>query len=157
MPSVSAVENALKLARSVVSNVMNRLVADFSPKNHNTKGRLQTGDLFIAFFVVLIALFLFSLQARHANNAACKAEIRIKGKTVQTVALDRDGTYAIGNFAELTVSSGTVMLTQADCPNHDCLHMGAIRTAGQMLVCVPNELVIRIIGDSETEVDAVAY
>ena len=41
------------------------------------------------------------------------------------------------------------------CPKGLCSHTGLIRRPGETLICAPNRLVVRIVGDGET-VDAVA-
>lgn len=47
----------------------------------------------------------------------------------------------------VTVHSGKVSITDADCPNHDCMHQVAITQPGQQIICLPHELWIEIIGN----------
>lgn len=53
----------------------------------------------------------------------------------------------------LALSSSGARVLETDCPDKQC--MGEIHKAGQVLICLPNRLVIRICGAEE--VDGVAY
>ena len=55
------------------------------------------------------------------------------------------------NIVEIECDS--VAVTDASCPDKLCV--GRIKKVGETLVCLPNRLVVRLLGDAE--VDAVAY
>ena len=51
-------------------------------------------------------------------------------------------------------------MSDADCPDKDCVNQGWISRPGQMIVCLPNRLVIKIESDKltqEEDVDAVSF
>ena len=60
-----------------------------------------------------------------------------------------------GNFNEIAISDGAWMVS-ADCPGGDCLRTGEIKKNGEMIVCVPHRLLIRIVSSQRPEVDAVS-
>ena len=60
-----------------------------------------------------------------------------------------------GNFNEIIIGEGVRMIS-ADCPGGDCLRAGEIGKNGEMIVCVPNRLVIRLVSPQRPEVDAVS-
>ena len=84
------------------------------------------------------------------------AEIWSDGKLLHTVYLgiDREITVAteLGTNV-VTVRDGKIAVTQADCPDHYCMNRGFC-DGGAQIVCLPNRLVIRFVG--EQEVDGVA-
>lgn len=49
---------------------------------------------------------------------------------------------------DLEVRSGAIAVVRSDCTNHVCIGMGWKRSAGDVLACVPNELIVRIEGGS---------
>ena len=58
----------------------------------------------------------------------------------------------------LVITDGTAMLTEADCPDKLCVKQGAIRCAGDSIICLPHKLVVEITGtegQSAGGVDAV--
>jgi hypothetical protein len=60
-----------------------------------------------------------------------------------------------GNFNEITFGDG-VRMTSADCPGGDCVRTGTIKNAGEVIVCVPHKLVIRLVSRQKPRVDAVS-
>ncbi len=62
--------------------------------------------------------------------------------------LDRD---AVIELEELTVviKDGCVWVTGATCRDGTCEHTGKISRAGQSIVCLPAEVVITIVGESD--------
>ena len=60
-----------------------------------------------------------------------------------------------GNLNEIAIGEGLRMIS-ADCPGGDCLRAGEIKKNGEMIVCVPNRLAIRLVSSQRPEVDAVS-
>lgn len=76
-----------------------------------------------------------------------------KQGTVDAPAPDPDkpasGQYDYYNV--VTISSGSVSVTEASCKNQVCVKHGAISMTGESIVCLPNRLVVRIGSDSGEE------
>jgi len=54
----------------------------------------------------------------------------------------------------IQVKNGEVQVSDADCPNHDCVNQGAISKAGQQIVCLPHKLTVDISSkDASAEYD----
>lgn len=74
-------------------------------------------------------------------------------------ALDQDVEQVISSSAgsnTIVVENGTVRVSEADCPNHDCVEQGAIFAAGQQIVCLPHKLTVDISdADAASEFDVV--
>jgi hypothetical protein len=45
-------------------------------------------------------------------------------------------------------------ITSSPCPNKLCIHMGKIHRSGEIIVCVPNQVSVRVVGKEKTGVDA---
>ena len=58
-------------------------------------------------------------------------------------------------YNNVVIENGSVFVTDASCPDALEVKEGGISETGEMLVCLPNRVVIRIAGESE--VDFVAY
>ena len=63
---------------------------------------------------------------------------------------------ADGNYNIVHIEQGTVWVSDADCSNHDCIRQGKISKVGQSIICLPHQMIIRIVGEGETEYDAVS-
>jgi len=55
----------------------------------------------------------------------------------------------------MQILDGQARMTEADCPSGDCLTFGSISQTSQMIVCLPNHVVITVLGESGP--DAIAY
>ena len=55
----------------------------------------------------------------------------------------------------LVVCENGAYIIDADCKRHDCIKAGKIEKTGEMIICAPNRLVIKIEGKGE--LDAVSY
>ena len=58
-------------------------------------------------------------------------------------------------YNKIVIENGGVWVMESDCPDHLEVKAGVIQKSGEMLVCLPNRLVIRIEGGRE--VDGVVY
>ncbi len=47
----------------------------------------------------------------------------------------------------LMIQNGKVWISEANCPNHDCVKKGTISQNGEMLVCIPHRLTVTILGE----------
>jgi hypothetical protein len=79
------------------------------------------------------------------------AQITDSDGSIHTLSLDtnerREITTALGSNT-IEVADGQIRMVDATCTNKDCIHQGAISKPGQTIVCLPNQLVIRIEGSS---------
>ena len=77
-----------------------------------------------------------------------------EGRVLFTAPLGENRTVSLsGPLGEtvLSVHDGRAGIEAASCPNKVCMGMGKIDRAGELVACVPNELLIRIEGTSGAE------
>ena len=88
------------------------------------------------------------------GESAATAEIRSDGKLVKTVILSVDQEFTVtapnGGTNTVTVRGGAIAVTQADCPDHYCMHRGFC-DGGSSIVCLPNRLIIEFLGEQEVD------
>jgi len=51
----------------------------------------------------------------------------------------------------VSVETGRICITDADCPDQICVHQGWIDQPGQPIVCLPHHLIIEIVGDTSSD------
>ena len=75
---------------------------------------------------------------------------------MKTLSLEEETSFEIGGKYTnvITVSGGPIPITASDCPGEDCVHSGAIKATGRSIVCLPNELEVRVISGA-SDVDFV--
>ena len=111
--------------------------------------------------IVIASLLLLSLAVLLLVNLTRKegayAEIIIDGETVGKYPLAIDGVYELnGGTNTLTVKDGKAYMSYSSCPDHICENTGSITYVGQTIVCLPNEVTVRIVGKSGDSVDFVS-
>lgn len=113
--------------------------------------RFQKGDIFAIGLVVFLAISVVLLFLPGQSQPAAQVQIYHRGKLVKTMPLDQDGQFVVtGDYTNvITVADGQVSITASDCPGEDCVHSGAISTAGRSLVCLPNAVEVRVVGNSD--------
>ncbi len=97
------------------------------------------------------------------------------GEQPQSVVIFVEGReYASYNLAEISgvknveintefgyntieITSDGARVADASCPDKTDIQIGRITRPGQMLVCVPNRVTVRITGKSTAKVDKVTY
>ncbi len=84
--------------------------------------------------------------------------IEVGGTPVQKLQIGIQDTVSIdGLNGPVTVETrdGKVAVTNATCPNQICVRTGWRARVGEVIVCVPNHVVVRILGQREKGVRAI--
>jgi hypothetical protein len=109
------------------------------------------GDVLIAAAVVALSVFLILQGITEAGGGgSMKAVISVNGQVVREVPLT-------GGEQELTVrgyqgdslveiSGGRVRMIDSACPDKLCVKTGWISSPGKSIVCLPNRVVIEVVG-----------
>jgi len=119
--------------------------------------RLLLGDA--AVIVLLCAAVIALAVPEAAGGRPARAEVQAAGNVVTTLDLARDGVSEVAGplgVTRIEVRNGRVRVLSSPCPRQACRHGGWIGAAGEMLVCIPNEVVVRLPGQRSGASDAVA-
>ena len=105
-------------------------------------------------FAVLIWLFVSITRTEGAY-----ARVTVDGEAYGEYPLDTDAEIRIGDdehYNILVIKDGTAAITEASCPDKLCVHQGSISFDGQSIICLPNKVVVEIVGAEQSAFDAVA-
>ena len=114
--------------------------------------------------IVIVALVLLSLAAYpiirlRAPVGGAMLEIESMGEPYAVVEMDRRDTVRIpgrlGNSVIEIDENGARFIETAG-PDTSCIDQGYITDAGEMAVCVPNRVLIRVIGKSDIDTDFIS-
>lgn len=99
---------------------------------------------------------LFSFQKNASGNEK-KALIYNNNILVEKADLSRGKVINLDEM-QIEIREGRIRVLEADCPRKICRHAGWISSSAQTIVCVPNKILIEIVGASSgAEYDAVSY
>ena len=113
-------------------------------------------DILLAAALLLICAA--SLLPLRAGDPGRTAEVSVDGRPFASYSLSNDRSVEIvteygSNILE--IKGGAASVSEADCPGGDCTRFAPISREGQILICLPHRLVVRISGGEEY--DSVAY
>lgn len=129
-------------------------------KNGKIFRLFYTGDLAVFLTILLLAVGSFFLVNAKPSGEKLVAVVTQNGAELYRIdleeATDRTELEIGGNYHELLVAeNGRIRFEQADCPDRICVKSGWISRPGQVAVCVPAGVIVKITGDSgeEEEID----
>lgn len=120
------------------------------------RGRLKWGDCIIIGVVLLLAAALTALMAQNAAGGRLYAEVWQNDVLVERVALtdETDRTIALDGHNVIVLAGKTARVESADCHDQVCVRTGTLMRAGQVAVCLPNRVVLKLVGETG-EIDAI--
>lgn len=124
---------------------------------------IKKGDIVIFItigFVILLSTILFYTPKKEAKvlkiyqNSTEYASFSLSPKYARTFYVPTSNEPNAG-YNRIRIENGEVSITESTCPNKDCIKMGKISQAGDMLICLPHKLILRLEGGDT--VDAISY
>ena len=109
--------------------------------------RKKLNAVFAAIIIALVIGGVLATNAFGQSVAAKSAVMKDSDSNEYVLDLSKDSTTVVSTELGtnlVVVENGTVRVSEADCPNHDCVDQGAISKAGQQIVCLPHKLTIDI-------------
>jgi len=120
--------------------------------------KLMYGDYIVFLVIVLVAALLAA--AIYQNNADEKIAIISQNNIVlERIELNKvSEPYSINYYGEypgtIQVDNGKIRFLSAECPDQVCVNTGWIDKPGQIAVCLPAGVIIKIEG-VQTDVDII--
>lgn len=109
--------------------------------------------------ILLVILVLITAISPRFLPAGLVGEMLIvqTPDSVREISLDTEGRYPVKGplgTAYLVIHKGQAHLENAPCPLKICETMGPIDRSGEVIVCIPNRIVVKVRGPEE--VDAIS-
>ena len=118
--------------------------------------KLKWGDFVIIGVVLALAAAIAAVLALGTSGDRLYAEVWQDNALVERVELidSTDRTIDLGGHNVIVLSGRTAAMQSADCRDQVCVRTGTLTRAGQVAVCLPNRVVLRITGGT-SEIDAI--
>lgn len=116
---------------------------------------MKKSDILLAAGVLLAALALYLLFRPGGEGAW--AVVEIDGREIARYALPADRIVTIGeaDYNVLEIAGGTAEVVEANCGDHTCVRTGKISREGEVIVCLPHHLTVRVEGGDAAPFDGV--
>ncbi|HTO92853.1 MAG TPA: Gx transporter family protein [Bacteroidota bacterium] len=118
-------------------------------------GMVTPGDVIAV--VVLSAAAVLSFEAFPESRGATVL-VEVAGRTVEKLDIREERTVTVRGAKgdlKIEVRDGRVRVADADCPNRICIRTGWRSSGGDVIVCVPNRTIVRILGSDPNVVGGI--
>jgi len=121
------------------------------------KNVLKTGDIILIVVLCVsigLSFFLFRLLSVEGEVVS----VSVNGKEVYRFPLSENRNFSVQGPLGVTlirVKDGKVWVAKAPCPQKICMKMGKISRAGEVIVCIPNKIFIKIEGKAKQVLDGI--
>jgi hypothetical protein len=113
--------------------------------------------------ILIISLIVISAAsypvAKYLASRGSYLEIEVDGQTREVVRLDRDGDITVeGKLGPTTIriDERGARFVGSPCVDKTCIESSPIKDAGEISVCVPNRVMIRVLGESRVKTDFIS-
>jgi hypothetical protein len=120
---------------------------------------MTPGDWVLIVGLVLISFVSIFIISKFVSRGAT-AVVEVDGVAVGRVDLSIDAQRSASGPLGVTivqVRDGRVRVVESPCPHGICVRTGWVARAGEMIVCVPNRVVVRVEGEGDNDVDATTW
>lgn len=122
------------------------------------KRGIKRNDLLVIGLIIALALSLTIISQVLSQRSAAKLTdgpyvvIQSPEGVVYSkpLAEDADLTIKTGlGSNEIKVADGAVWVERADCDNQVCVHTGKVSNLGDIIVCLPHQVIVQIVANPE--------
>ncbi len=119
------------------------------------KNILKWGDYIVIGIVLICIIFSFTIiqLIKYRGNVCI---ISVNEDEIYRLSLNEDKEIVVqGPIGEtrIKIENGSIWIMDAPCPQKICQKMGKINRTGEIIVCVPNKVIIQIESDDEQTID----
>ncbi|MGN1135225.1 MAG: NusG domain II-containing protein [Oscillospiraceae bacterium] len=121
----------------------------------DSRRTFKPSDIVIAVIAaaILAAVLIFRGIAEPNGSSAA---VFCSGEQIAALPLETDGVYPFDEYGvTVEVKNRSVRVINSDCPDKICEKTGFISSSAQTIVCLPNRISVRIIGNTDSNIDVV--
>jgi hypothetical protein len=125
--------------------------------NNHISAKPLVGDWLVIFVSLITVILLFQHFWRLEHPSTLK--IRLGDKVVGTYDLNQIRELKFNGpigVAIISIHQGKVRFKQSPCNNQYCVHQGWLAHAGQVALCIPNQISIQLLG-KQSSYDSLSY
>ncbi len=114
---------------------------------------------FILVSAILIILISTLIYFAATKTEGAYAVVIINDNQVAEYPLNKDTTVTLTNGDQhniLIIENGAARISEASCPDKLCVSQQKAKYNGEMLVCLPNKTIVKIVSDINSETDFIS-
>ncbi|MBR5746540.1 MAG: NusG domain II-containing protein [Clostridia bacterium] len=101
----------------------------------------------IALVIILLALCAaayFAVSDSRTKGNSC--EITVSGERFGVYSLAADRTVDVNGLCTVEIKDGKVRVASSSCANKTCVSHNPVNLGGEAIICLPNAVVVRVLG-----------
>ncbi len=110
--------------------------------------------------ILLVAVSFIFVNKFFFQKPGNQVEVMVDGKLLITLPLDVDAEMEIEGVLDssnyLIIEDGYAKVVDASCPDKLCVDQKKIQYTGETIVCLPNKVVVQVVGEEKASIDAIA-
>ena len=115
---------------------------------------MKKNDMLLAVIVLIIAVLGLLFYRNLGKQTAGTIIVTVNGDVYGTYSLKHDQEIPIVKTNCLVIQDGKADMIEADCPDQICVDHKAISKNKESIVCLPNKVIIEVVGGEEASLDA---
>jgi hypothetical protein len=122
----------------------------------STRRHLKVGDIILIALTLGLVIFF---SARVLFSGPAVDHVQITGQNTQALySLEENRSVEVDGplgTTEVIIAGGEVWIRSSPCREKICMKMGHISRCGEQLICIPNSVVVELVGE-EGRIDGVS-
>lgn len=115
------------------------------------KQLIQKKEIYLILILLISACALYAGTRFFNQQPAVTVSVSVDGSVEATFDLNTDTEYTVtgagGGTNHLIIKDGAVWCSDASCPDQVCVRQGKQTLDGEMIVCLPNQMIVTINGE----------
>lgn len=118
------------------------------------KLEIKKKDWILIIIIIVVAASVFIMHHTFQQTGNGQAVIKINGAIEGVYDLNDDQEILINNGSNvLIINNGKADMVEADCPDKLCVEQRSISKNNESIICLPNEVVVEIQSNVESQID----
>lgn len=118
--------------------------------------KMKKNDKMLIAIVLIAAMGIFLVHNMLSGKGASTVTVKVDGKVTGTYSLIENQTIEInGGSNVLKIEDGIADMIEADCPDKLCVKQKAVSKNKESIICLPNEVIVEVKSDEDSEYDAI--
>lgn len=123
--------------------------------------RLDTILIIIYLLISITGAVYFMVDGLKVHDGGLELVVSVNNKEYERIQLPTSKRQVLDIQTELghnriIIEGDHIHMEEADCNDQICVHTGEINQAKEMIVCLPNKVVVEIKGRKKTKIDQIA-
>jgi hypothetical protein len=117
---------------------------------------MKKNDWILVAVILVLAGVGFLIYTNLGRQTAGIVKVTVDGDLFGTYSLKKEQEIKINDTNRMIIKDSQADMIEADCPDQICVEHKTISKNKETIVCLPNKVIVEIVGGEDVEMDAMA-